>query len=129
MVNKSQGYCGLHGNVGLILLNEVVLGKQFVITQDRPDLKQPPKGYDSVLAQGTVQPNPKDDYLECVFQFLLQLKLHTHSHQFFYQHQQNSVAKWPPCHHSYGQRLQHQRSFIFLAQRISWYVIFPCKIT
>jgi len=64
MINKSQGYCGLHGNVGLILLNEVVLGNQFKILQDRPDLKAPPAGYDSVLACGNVMPNPNKDFVE-----------------------------------------------------------------
>jgi len=44
-----------------MLLNEVTLGKSHIITKDDPSLTKAPKGYDSVLAKGWTEPNPKDD--------------------------------------------------------------------
>lgn len=64
MIYKSQGYCGLHGNVGLILLNEVVLGKQNRIYKDNSSLVKAPSGHDSVLACGQQHPDPKKEYLD-----------------------------------------------------------------
>ena len=39
-----------------MFLNEVALGKQHVIHNDDPSLRNAPKGFDSVLAQGRVEP-------------------------------------------------------------------------
>jgi len=39
-----------------MFLNEVALGKQHAIHNDDPSLRKPPKGFDSVLAQGHVEP-------------------------------------------------------------------------
>jgi len=54
---KSASYCGLHNNIGLMLLNEVVLGKQNKIIKDDPSLVAAPPGYNSVLACGTQMPD------------------------------------------------------------------------
>uniref|UniRef100_A0A8B9S681 Poly [ADP-ribose] polymerase n=1 Tax=Apteryx owenii TaxID=8824 RepID=A0A8B9S681_APTOW len=47
--------------VGIMLLNEVALGKTYRITQDDPTLCRPPAGYDSVLACGRTEPDPAQD--------------------------------------------------------------------
>jgi hypothetical protein len=66
MIGKSAGYCGLHNNIGLLLLNEVALGKIHEITRDDPSLVVAPKPSHSVLAKGLRMPDPKDDYKEYV---------------------------------------------------------------
>lgn len=43
-------------NTGVMLLNEVALGKEYTITQDDPSLTEAPAGYDSVVARGTLEP-------------------------------------------------------------------------
>jgi len=58
---KSAGYVGTSGNIGIMFLNEVALGKQHVIYQDDSSLRAPPKGYDSVLAKGRVEPDESKD--------------------------------------------------------------------
>lgn len=60
--SKSAGYVQTDskGN-GVMFLNEVALGKSYEITEDDPSLRCAPKGYDSVLAQGRTEPDPKDD--------------------------------------------------------------------
>lgn len=42
--------------VGIMFLTEVALGKLYRITCDDPTLRQPPAGYDSVLACGRTEP-------------------------------------------------------------------------
>lgn len=59
--SKSAGYVGTAGKAGIMFLNEVAIGKQNIIYADNPNLKQPPKGYDSVLACGTQEPDSKQD--------------------------------------------------------------------
>lgn len=62
---KSAAYvgCARDGgkNVGFMFLNEVALGKEHHITQDDPSIRKPPSGYDSVVAMGRVEPDPKFD--------------------------------------------------------------------
>ncbi|XP_059151095.1 protein mono-ADP-ribosyltransferase PARP3-like [Physella acuta] len=59
--DKSAGYvCPAQGK-GIMFLNEVALGKQHKITQDKPSLVSAPKGYDSVLACGQQEPDSKFD--------------------------------------------------------------------
>ena len=59
---KSSAYVGTSGDgTGIMFLNEVALGKQNVITQDDSSLKKAPTGFDSVLAQGTQEPDSKGD--------------------------------------------------------------------
>lgn len=41
-----------------MFLNEVALGKEHYITRDDPSLRQPPKGFDSVVAKGHTEPGP-----------------------------------------------------------------------
>jgi hypothetical protein len=53
---------------GLVLLNEVALGKIHRIQHDRPDLVKAPSGTSAVLAEGSVQPDPKFEYEEYVAQ-------------------------------------------------------------
>jgi len=64
MIGKSAGYCGLHNNIGLLLLNEVALGKIHEITRDDPSLVVAPKPANSVLAKGLRMPDPKDDFAD-----------------------------------------------------------------
>jgi len=56
---KSAGYVGTAQeggkNVGLMFLNEVILGKEHHITQDDSSLVKPPAGAHSVIAQGRVE--------------------------------------------------------------------------
>jgi len=62
---KSAGYvgCASEGKkqVGFMFLNEIALGKEHSITQDDSSLREAPKGYDSIVARGRQEPNPKDD--------------------------------------------------------------------
>ncbi len=62
---KSAGYTGTtnykNSNVGIMFLNEVVLGNENHITNDDSSLRSPPKGYDSVVALGHTEPDPNQD--------------------------------------------------------------------
>jgi len=59
---KSSCYVGTSPkNIGIMFLVEVALGKEHGITKDNSSLKSPPKGFDSVVARGRTEPNPKDD--------------------------------------------------------------------
>jgi poly [ADP-ribose] polymerase len=58
---KSAGYVGCVGDIGMMLLNEVALGKEYHITRDDSSLRNPPSGYDSVVAQGRTEPDPTKD--------------------------------------------------------------------
>nr|XP_020729878.1 poly [ADP-ribose] polymerase 3 [Odocoileus virginianus texanus]XP_020729879.1 poly [ADP-ribose] polymerase 3 [Odocoileus virginianus texanus]XP_020729880.1 poly [ADP-ribose] polymerase 3 [Odocoileus virginianus texanus]XP_020729881.1 poly [ADP-ribose] polymerase 3 [Odocoileus virginianus texanus]XP_020729882.1 poly [ADP-ribose] polymerase 3 [Odocoileus virginianus texanus] len=62
---KSAGYvtgmsCGAH-HIGYMFLGEVALGREYHITIDEPSLKQPPSGFDSVIARGHTEPDPTQD--------------------------------------------------------------------
>ncbi|KFP92053.1 Poly [ADP-ribose] polymerase 3, partial [Apaloderma vittatum] len=60
--SKSAGYvCCTSENIGIMFLSEVALGKPYCITRDDPTLRQPPTGYDSVLACGQTEPDPAQD--------------------------------------------------------------------
>ncbi|NXF06816.1 PARP3 polymerase, partial [Smithornis capensis] len=48
-------------DIGIMFLTEVALGKPYRITRDNPSLRQPPAGYDSVLACGQTEPDPAQD--------------------------------------------------------------------
>jgi poly [ADP-ribose] polymerase len=58
--SKSAGYVGTahdgKQNIGIMFLNEVVLGKEHYITQDDPSLTKPPAGFDCVIAKGQTEP-------------------------------------------------------------------------
>uniref|UniRef100_G1LRN4 Poly [ADP-ribose] polymerase n=1 Tax=Ailuropoda melanoleuca TaxID=9646 RepID=G1LRN4_AILME len=63
--SKSAGYvtgmsCGAH-QIGYVFLGEMALGREHHITIDEPSLKQPPPGFDSVIAQGHTEPDPTQD--------------------------------------------------------------------
>ncbi|MBN3311950.1 PARP3 polymerase, partial [Atractosteus spatula] len=59
---KSAGYVGTTSkSIGIMLLNEVSLGKEYTITKDDCSLKKPPEGYDSVVARGNTEPDPSMD--------------------------------------------------------------------
>ncbi|XP_037385906.1 protein mono-ADP-ribosyltransferase PARP3 [Talpa occidentalis] len=63
--SKSAGYvtgmsCGTHC-IGYMFLGEVALGREHHITIDEPSLKQPPPGFDSVIARGHTEPDPTED--------------------------------------------------------------------
>jgi poly [ADP-ribose] polymerase 2/3/4 len=59
---KSINYMGwASGGHGVMFLAEAALGKEHSITQDDSSLKQPPKGFDSIVARGQKEPDPKDD--------------------------------------------------------------------
>ena len=48
-------------SVAIMFLAEVALGKEHHITMDDWRLTQPPKGYDSIVAKGTGEPDPSKD--------------------------------------------------------------------
>ncbi|XP_036733919.2 protein mono-ADP-ribosyltransferase PARP3 isoform X2 [Manis pentadactyla] len=63
--SKSAGYvtgmsCGKH-HIGYMFLAEVALGREHHITINEPGLKQPPPGFDSVVARGHTEPDPTQD--------------------------------------------------------------------
>jgi len=58
---KSANYVGPAGDIGIMFLNEVVLGKEHHISQDDPSLREAPKGYDSIIAKGWTEPDPAKD--------------------------------------------------------------------
>ncbi|XP_075688567.1 protein mono-ADP-ribosyltransferase PARP3 isoform X2 [Rhinoderma darwinii] len=61
--SKSAGYVGVtSSHLGIMFLNEVALGKEHHITQDDSSLRSAPKGYDSVVARGTTEPDPSLDH-------------------------------------------------------------------
>lgn len=64
MLEKSSSYCVKHGKIGLVLLNEIVLGNIHKIYRDDPTIRKPPQNYDSVLACGHKQPDEKSDYID-----------------------------------------------------------------
>ncbi|XP_019486872.1 PREDICTED: poly [ADP-ribose] polymerase 3-like [Hipposideros armiger] len=47
--------------IGYMFLGEVALGREHHITIDEPSLKQPPPGFDSVIARGRTEPDPTQD--------------------------------------------------------------------
>jgi len=59
--SKSAGYVGCAGNTGIMFLSEVALGKEHHITSDDSSLEAPPPGYDSIIAKGHTEPDPKKD--------------------------------------------------------------------
>lgn len=60
--SKSAGYVGCTSKaLGIMFLNEVALGEEYHITRDDPSLKKAPAGYDSVVARGMTEPDPKKD--------------------------------------------------------------------
>lgn len=50
------------GNIGIMFLNEVALGKEHHITRDDHTLTCPPKGFDCVIAKGQTEPG---NYIAC----------------------------------------------------------------
>ena len=54
LVYPAVGCAG--NNIGIMLLNEVVLGKEHHITRDDSTITTPPTGYDSVVAKGRTEP-------------------------------------------------------------------------
>ena len=67
IISKSASYCGVaSGTTGLVLLNEVALGRIHTIRRDDPSLRGAPPGFESILEEGTQMPDPKMDYLEYV---------------------------------------------------------------
>ncbi|KAM7422526.1 hypothetical protein PAMA_010529 [Pampus argenteus] len=59
--SKSAGYVRTSKNTGVMFLSEVALGKEHTITKNNPSLKMAPDGYDSVVARGSVEPDPTED--------------------------------------------------------------------
>ncbi|XP_078399972.1 protein mono-ADP-ribosyltransferase PARP3 [Cetorhinus maximus] len=60
--SKSAGYVGFtSSHVGVMFLTEVALGKEHSIFQDNSNLKAAPKGFDSVIARGTTEPDCSQD--------------------------------------------------------------------
>jgi len=59
--SKSAGYVSCAGDQGIMLLNEVALGKEHEITSDDSSLVAAPSGYDSIVARGHTEPDPKKD--------------------------------------------------------------------
>jgi len=85
---KSAGYVGRSGNIGIMFLNEVCLGKEYNITRDDHSLRHAPavhslyfasalllscvhlthwaplQGFDSVVARGHHEPDPSKDTVQ-----------------------------------------------------------------
>jgi len=58
---KSANYVGCSGNIGIMFLAEATLGKEHHIDRDDSSLVAPPKGFDSIIAKGHTEPDPKKD--------------------------------------------------------------------
>ncbi|XP_029948425.1 protein mono-ADP-ribosyltransferase PARP3 [Salarias fasciatus] len=58
---KSAGYVRTCKSTGIMFLNEVALGREHTITIDNSGLKKAPAGFDSVVARGSVEPDPSKD--------------------------------------------------------------------
>lgn len=63
--SKSAGYvtgmtCGSH-YIGYMFLGEVALGREHHITKDEPSLREPPPGFNCVIARGHTEPDPTQD--------------------------------------------------------------------
>jgi len=59
--SKSANYVRCAGDIGVMFLNEVVLGKEHPIFQDDSSLIEAPPGYDSIVAKGWTEPDPSKD--------------------------------------------------------------------
>jgi len=59
--SKSANYVGPAAGIGIMFLNEVVLGKEHHILQDDSSLRAAPDGYDSIIAKGWTEPDPSKD--------------------------------------------------------------------
>lgn len=59
--DKSVGYVGWSGNTGVMFLAEAALGREHTLLSDNSSLKAAPKGYDSIVARGHTEPDPKHD--------------------------------------------------------------------
>lgn len=59
---KSSAYVSCSGKTGVMFLGEAALGKEHHIDRDDPSLRAAPPGFDSIIAKGRVEPDPKDDY-------------------------------------------------------------------
>lgn len=60
--NKSAGYVGFTSkNEGVMFLTEVALGREHSIFNDNSQLRNPPKGFDCVVARGETEPDPSKD--------------------------------------------------------------------
>ncbi|XP_076003403.1 protein mono-ADP-ribosyltransferase PARP3 [Genypterus blacodes] len=58
---KSACYVCTSKHTGVMFLNEVALGKEHTITVDDGSLRKAPAGFNSVVARGSVEPDPKKD--------------------------------------------------------------------
>uniref|UniRef100_V9KQ97 Poly [ADP-ribose] polymerase n=1 Tax=Callorhinchus milii TaxID=7868 RepID=V9KQ97_CALMI len=60
--SKSAGYVGCARNsICIMFLNEVALGKEYIIDKDDCSLKVAPEGFDCVVARGYTEPDPSQD--------------------------------------------------------------------
>lgn len=59
--SKSAGYVRTSKNTGVMFLSEVALGQEYTITKDQSSLRKAPAGCDSVVARGSVEPDPSKD--------------------------------------------------------------------
>jgi poly [ADP-ribose] polymerase len=59
--SKSANYVQCAGDIGIMVLAEVALGDQHIITRDDPSLKKAPTGFDSIIAKGWTEPDPALD--------------------------------------------------------------------
>ncbi|XP_068598888.1 protein mono-ADP-ribosyltransferase PARP3 [Brachionichthys hirsutus] len=59
--SKSACYVRTSKNTGVMFLCEVALGKEKTITKDNGSLRSAPPGFDSVVARGSVEPDPSQD--------------------------------------------------------------------
>jgi len=67
------------GNIGIMFLNEVALGKEHHITYDDSSLTAAPLGHDCVIAKGRVEPSRLTDLflrLYLLYFFLCNVQVH-----------------------------------------------------
>ncbi|MDG1482028.1 MAG: WGR domain-containing protein [Myxococcota bacterium] len=59
--SKSAGYTSRSNGNGVMFLCEAALGREHHISRDNARLKRAPRGYDSIVARGRVEPDPSKD--------------------------------------------------------------------
>lgn len=66
---------GCAGNIGIMFLNEVALGKEFSLYRDNSSLTSAPSGYESVVARGRTEPGEREKEAKHIPQWCAQLYL------------------------------------------------------
>lgn len=59
--SKSAGYTSRSNGNGVMFLCEAALGREHHISRDNSSLRRAPSGFDSIIAKGRVEPDPRKD--------------------------------------------------------------------